>query len=74
MQFTSFPMVFQQVRGWSPGIASLSFMGTSIGCNIGLAYMIFVGNPAYVKRLRQEGYMAPETRLPSACVGAVLMP
>jgi hypothetical protein len=74
MQFTSFPLVFQGERGWSPGIAALAFLGTSVGCNLALIYMIFFGNPVYVRQLKKDGYMSPESRLPSACVGAVLMP
>jgi len=74
MQFTSFPLVFQGVRHWSPGISALAFLGTSVGCNLALAYMIWFGNPVYARQLKKDGYMAPETRLPSACVGAILMP
>lgn len=74
MQFTSFPLVFQGARGWSAGIAALAFLGTSVGCNLALAYMIWWGNPKYVRQLQKDGYMPPESRLPSACFGAVLMP
>ncbi|TXT03810.1 hypothetical protein VHUM_04374 [Vanrija humicola] len=74
LQFTSFPIVFQGERHWSPGISSLSFLGTSIGCNVALLYMVFWGNPAYAKSLKQRGYLPPEARLPSAISGALLIP
>ncbi|KAL1406721.1 hypothetical protein Q8F55_006125 [Vanrija albida] len=74
LQFTSFPIVFQGERHWSPGISSLAFLGTSIGCNIALLYMVFWGNPAYAKSLKQKGYLPPEARLPSAVIGALIIP
>lgn len=74
MQFTSFPIVFQGARHWSPGVSSLAFLGTSLGCNLALIYMVFWGNPAYSRKLQAAGYLSPEARLPAAVVGALFLP
>jgi len=74
MQFTSFPIVFQQYRGWSPGEGSLAFIGIAVGSNSALAWIIFFGNPAYSRKLSREGHLPPEERLNSAIVGAIILP
>jgi hypothetical protein len=37
MLFGAFPIVFQQQRGWSPGISGLAFLGVLVGFIIALA-------------------------------------
>lgn len=74
MQFTSFPLVFQQARGWSPGIAALAFIGIAVGSNTALGYMIFAGNPKYAAELEAKGALPPEARLPTGLLGAILLP
>lgn len=74
MQFYAFPLVFTHDRGWSPGVSALTFIGMSVGSNLALLYMVLVGNPAYRRKLHTEGYQPPEARLPSAVVGATILP
>ncbi|WWC95614.1 hypothetical protein V866_002479 [Kwoniella sp. B9012] len=75
MQFTSFPLIFQQARGWSPGIAGLAFVGITVGSFIGLGYIIFYENPRYSKLIHARGgYLPPESRLPTVMLGAVVFP
>lgn len=74
MQFTSFPIVYQQVRGWSPGIAALAFIGLSVGCNLALVYIVLVVNKKYSKNFKEKGHLPPEARLPPAVIGGVLVP
>ncbi|WVQ81567.1 hypothetical protein IAT38_003691 [Cryptococcus sp. DSM 104549] len=75
MQFTSFPLVFQVARGWSPGIAGLAFFSITIGAILALSLIIFYVNPLYARNLKKEGgYLPPEARLPSGILGAVLLP
>ncbi|KAL1405665.1 hypothetical protein Q8F55_009304 [Vanrija albida] len=74
MQFTAFPLVFQGMRHWSPGIAGLAFVGVSVGAFICLAAIIFYINPKYACDMRAKGYLPPEARLPSTIIGAVLLP
>ncbi|WVQ84823.1 hypothetical protein IAT38_006980 [Cryptococcus sp. DSM 104549] len=75
MQFTSFPLVWERARGWSPGIGGLGFLGITVGLVLALAYIIFYENPRYSKCLEKEGgYLAPESRLPPAILGSVVLP
>jgi len=75
MLFGAFPIVFQQQRGWSPGISGLAFLGVLVGFMIALAYTIFYENPRYSKKLKAEGGWLPaEQRLPPAIIGGILLP
>lgn len=74
MQFTSFPIVFAGLRGWSPGISALAFLGICVGCNLALVYIVVWGNPSYARAMKERGTLPPEARLPGALIGAVLLP
>jgi len=75
MLFGAFPIVFQQTRGWSPGVSGLAFLGVLVGFMLALVYTIFVENPRYSKKLEQQGgWLAPEQRLQPAIIGGILLP
>jgi hypothetical protein len=75
MCFGAFPIVFQQERGWSPGIGGLAFLGVLVGFTLAVLYSIFIENPRYSKRLAAEGgWLAPEQRLLPALLGGVSLP
>lgn len=73
--FTAFPIVFQQVRGWSPGVGGLSFVGILVGMLSAILYVIFYVNGVYIKVLEKHGGITapPEARLPPSLVGAPLL-
>lgn len=74
MLFAAFPVVFQQVRGWSEGIGGLSFLGVMVGMMIGVAYSIW-DNKRYIRTAKAAGGTAPpEARLFLALPGAVALP
>ncbi|KAG7290602.1 hypothetical protein NEMBOFW57_000605 [Staphylotrichum longicolle] len=74
MLFAAFPIVFQQQRGWSPGIGGLAFIGVAIGMLFAVAYSMF-DNRRYARVAAAHGGMAPpEARLPPAIIGSVLLP
>ncbi|KAF7504779.1 MFS siderochrome iron transporter 1 [Endocarpon pusillum] len=77
MLFAAFPIVFQEVRGWSEGIGGLSFLGVMVGMMIGVAYSIW-DNRRYVKISKAAaaaGRLAPpESRLVLAMPGAIALP
>ena len=74
MLFGAFPIVFQEVRGWSPGIGGLAFLGVAIGILIGVAYSI-IDNKRYARIEKEHGGEAPpEARLPPAIVASVFLP
>ena len=76
--FEAFPILFQQERGWSEGLGGLAFLGIGVGMMFGVLLNAFVFNPRYLQQsqaARQSGKMiAPEARLPMACVGGLMLP
>lgn len=72
--FGAFPIVYQQDRGWSPGVGGLSFLGVMVGMMLGTGYAIW-DNKRYVRVAEKNGGMAPpEARLPPTILGGVLIP
>ena len=65
MLFTIYPVVFQQKRGWSAGLAELPFIGVIIGACLAGPILLYLDPP---------GADAPEDRMPAAMIGAVLFP
>ena len=74
MQFTSFPLVFETGRHWSPALAGLAFCPMATGAILGLGQAIFWQNPRYAKKHQRLHYLPPEERLTAGVVGGVLMP
>ncbi|KAI5449540.1 mitochondrial import receptor subunit tom20 [Naganishia albida] len=73
--FGAFPIVFQEERGWSPGIGGLSFIGVLVGCMLAVVYSVAWENPRYARKLKEAGgWLRPEERLPSAILGGILLP
>ncbi|KAJ5980853.1 bicyclomycin resistance protein [Penicillium waksmanii] len=73
MFFDAFPIVFQQGRGWNPGVGGLSFLGILVGMLIGIGCTI-PANMHYIKTMDAHGGRAPpETRLVQCMPGAVLI-
>lgn len=71
--FAAFPLEFQQLRGWSPGVGGLAFMGILVGMILSLVYVIVYDNPRFVRKAKELGAIPPpEQRLPAAMVGGPL--
>ncbi|KZT30282.1 MFS general substrate transporter [Neolentinus lepideus HHB14362 ss-1] len=74
LEFTAFPIVFQQERGWTPGQGGLAFIGIGVGIFLGIA-LNFWFNARYIRIAKREGGVAPpENRLEMMMVGGVLLP
>ncbi|KAK4214525.1 major facilitator superfamily domain-containing protein [Rhypophila decipiens] len=75
LMFAAFPIVFQQGRGWSPGIGGLAFIGVAVGMMVGVAYAT-IDNKRYVAIAAKspDGNAPPEARLVPALVGSILLP
>ncbi|KAM0415974.1 hypothetical protein ACHAPT_013073 [Fusarium lateritium] len=71
----AFPIVYQEQRGWSPGIGGLAFLGiASVGLLSGVAYSIWE-NKRYAKvSAHHNGFAPPEARLPMCIVGGISVP
>ena len=73
--FAAYPIVFQQVRGWPQGVASLPFLALVIGIILSLIYVALVDQKRYARVVtRNNGTAPPEARLPPAMLGAVILP
>lgn len=74
MCFAAFPIVFQQGRGWSPGIGGLAFIGIAVGMMFAVVGTMF-DNKRYMRAVVAGGGSAPpEARLPPTLVGSILLP
>jgi len=74
MMFSGFPIVYQQERGWSPGIGGLAFLGVAIGMMLAVAYSLW-DNKRYIRVSEQHNGAAPaEARLPPSILGSILLP
>ncbi|CAH0049297.1 unnamed protein product [Clonostachys solani] len=72
--FAAFPIVYQQGRGWSPGIGGLAFIGLAVGMTVATAGSI-LDNKRYVRiAIAHGGAAPPEARLPPAILGSILIP
>ena len=72
--FAAFPIVFQQGRGWSPGIGGLAFVGIAVGMLITTIGTI-IDNKRYARVAAAHGGMAPpEARLPPGLIGCIMIP
>ncbi|KAJ5179986.1 hypothetical protein N7492_003196 [Penicillium capsulatum] len=73
--FVAYPIVFQDLRKWSPGLAGLSYCG--IGTGTAIAVML---EPAIRKIITLHprdpltGRPAPEAAVFAVCLGSVLIP
>lgn len=73
--FAAYPIVFQQVRGWPQGVASLPFLAVALGIVIALFYAALIDQKRYAKVVEKcNGRAPPEARLPPAMLGSVCLP
>ena len=63
LSFASFPIIFQEIRGWNALVGALPFLGVLIGCVMG-AGMNTLNTSFYMKRLKANNNRpVPEARL-----------
>lgn len=74
MCFGAFPIVYQQVRGWSAGIGGLAFLGVAVGMIFAVAYAVW-DNKRYTRIMDEhDGFAPPEARLPPTMLAAACLP
>ncbi|KAK2826864.1 MFS siderochrome iron transporter 1 [Arthroderma sp. PD_2] len=74
MLFSAFPVVYQQYRGWGPGIGGLAFLGVLGGILIAMVVNL-MDNKRYAKVSQEhKGFAPPEERLPVAIIGGIAIP
>lgn len=74
MLFSIYPIIFQEQRGWNPGVGELPLIGTIVGAIVGGIIVLCDtrrrGGKVERGELKMED-MEPEDRLPLAMVGGV---
>lgn len=73
--FVGYPIVFEELRGWSPGLAGLGYCG--IGTGVALAVCAEPLIRRVINKHPQDpvtGRPAPEANVSVVCVGAILAP
>jgi predicted MFS family arabinose efflux permease len=72
--FTTFPIVFQEVYGFSEGISGLAYLGLGIGSMVGLAIIGKFSDQIVVNMTKKNGVRKPEYRLPLMIVAHLFIP
>ncbi|WWC69887.1 uncharacterized protein I206_103830 [Kwoniella pini CBS 10737] len=71
--FACFPLIYQETRGWTVGQGGLAFLGMGFGLILG-NILNPLGNYWYRKASIPGKTTPPESRLPLACISAILFP
>lgn len=72
--FVAYPIAFQTERGWSPGIAGLSFIGIGVGVLITIACEPLLRKIIHSHRRDPEtGQVPPEAMASIVSLGAILL-
>ncbi|KAL2863370.1 major facilitator superfamily domain-containing protein [Aspergillus lucknowensis] len=73
LDFTAYPVVYRETRGWSSGIAGLSFLGICVGMTVATLASPYLNHihRTYTQRL---GGPFPEARLPHLILTSWLIP
>jgi len=73
--FVGFPVVFQEMRGWAPGIAGLGYIGIGVGVTLAvLAEPLFRILIAKYPRDPITDQIPPEAYVGPVCIGGILVP
>ncbi|KAI4260309.1 MAG: hypothetical protein L6R42_004116 [Xanthoria sp. 1 TBL-2021] len=73
LDFTAYPFVYGQSRGWSSGIAGLSFLGIAVGMAIATVSSGYI-NRIHGHYVHKLGGPHPEARLPHLIILSWLIP
>lgn len=72
LSLASFPIEFQEVRGWNQVVGALPFLSYLIGIVFG-AFINLYNQRFYIRRFKANNYRAvPEARLPPMMIGSIL--
>ncbi|KAL2042548.1 hypothetical protein N7G274_005042 [Stereocaulon virgatum] len=73
--FESYPIAFQEERGWNGGVGALPFLGITIGVIVGVTLITYTTNTRYRRKMEERGGKpVPEERLVPMIIGAFLLP
>ncbi|KUL82940.1 hypothetical protein ZTR_10396 [Talaromyces verruculosus] len=73
--FTSYPIVFGEIRGWSLGVSGLAFLGIGIGTIVTIVCEPFFRRMIQShKKDPETGEVFPEAMVSVVCIGSILIP
>ena len=72
--FEAYPISFQRERGWNMGVGALPFLGVIVGVIIGAIVVSWVTQTRFARKLKQQGRVVPEERLPPMILGSFMLP
>lgn len=73
--FESYPIAFQESRGWNLGVGALPFLGIILGVLLGVSIIVYNSNTRFRRKLEANGGKTiPEERLIPMIIGAALLP
>ncbi|KIW20841.1 hypothetical protein PV08_01419 [Exophiala spinifera] len=72
--FESFPISFEEERGWNIGVGSLPFASFIVGIALGTGLIAYSTRTNFTRAYKQHGKPIPEERLPPMIVGAAVLP
>jgi len=73
--FVAYPIVFTQIRGWTPGMSGLAFVGIGVG-----SFTVIAAEPLIRRMINahqrdpETGKVPPEAMVSVVCIAAVLAP
>lgn len=68
---TAYPIVFQQIHGFNPGVGGLPYFGMIGGCLLAGVYIAYTSADYNKKLAANNGVTIPEWRMPPAIIGGV---
>ncbi|KAG0635686.1 major facilitator superfamily domain-containing protein [Tuber brumale] len=75
LSFTAYPIVFQEIRGWAPGIAGLSFLGLGLGIIIAVCIEPLNNKLVSLHKPDPETSLpVPESKILIVCLAGILSP
>ena len=72
--FESYPVSFQEQRGYNDGVSALPFLGITVGIIVGGSTITWLTITRFARKLKEHGKVVPEERLPPMIVGAIMLP
>ncbi|KAJ5263216.1 hypothetical protein N7478_010821 [Penicillium angulare] len=73
--FVAYPIVFQELRGWSPGLTGLSYCGIGTGTTIAVVLEPFIRKIIYMHpKDPTTGRPFPEAAVFAVCCGSIMIP
>lgn len=75
LNFSAWPISFQEQRGWNAGVGALPFLSITVGVFAGCAITIYLTKTRFARKMQENnGVVVPEERLVPMMFGACLIP